>query len=350
MRTILRFSWLALLVVGLSAPAALASKAESAKPQDGVMKVEDRAELFTASGIDTAKAKFDGTTFKSSTHLTVVTRNAVPDSKKKDFTATNNDRAKLKPLFADWAKQIAQEERATGILVLVYVHNEKFWVTAVADKAMDVHRNFTDANASMFERKLLTAVETAQKQTGDEAKKTRDAGLLEATSYVIDELKDTSLPADTKLKSDEKKETGGMSILGWVCIIGAVLLGVWILIALIRMMTGSVNGYGGGMGGGGGMGFMGGMMGGMFGAMAGMYLYDQFTGGHHYNDNYGGGSDGSGGGDTGGDSGGTGEGDFSGGSEGTGGGDWGDSGGGDTGGGGDWGGDSGGDFGGGGDW
>ena len=40
MRTIMRFSWLALLVVGLAAPATLAGKAsEAAKPQDGVMHV-----------------------------------------------------------------------------------------------------------------------------------------------------------------------------------------------------------------------------------------------------------------------------------------------------------------------
>jgi len=355
MRKIMRFSWLAFLVAGLSAPVALASKVGSvATPQDGVMKVEDKAEVFTASGIDTATAKFDGVTFKARTHFTVVTRNAVPDSKKSDFEATKGDKAKLNSLFGDWARQIAQDQRETGVFVLVYIRGEKYFVKAVADKANDVQRNFTDSNLSSLERKLSEAVAVAQKQTGDDAKKTRDAGLLEATSYVIDELKDTSLSADTKLKSDESKSTGGMSILGWVCIAGVVILGIWLVVAVIRMFTGGVNGYGGGYGGGGGggggMGFMGGLMGGMFGAMAGMYLYDQFTGGHHYNDNYGGGNDNSGG-----DSGGTqdtGEGDFAGGSEGSGGGDWGDSGGGDTGGGGDWGGDSGGggDFGGGGDW
>ena len=358
MRTIMRFSWLALLVVGLTAPAALAGKAsEAAKPQDGVMHVEDKAGVFTESGIDTAKAKFDGTTFNTRTHLTIVTLSSVPESKKSAFDETKKDKSKASQFFSEWAKDLAKSRKEMGAFVLVYIDGSSFFVKAVADKSFDLHRHFTDKKDRELESKLIGAFRSAKAQSGDEAKKTRDAGLLEATTYVIDELKDTTLPADSKLTSDSKKESGGMSILGWVCIIGAVLLGVWVIIAIIRMMTGSVNGYGGGygggMGGGGGMGFMGGMMGGMFGAMAGMYLYDQMTGGHHYNDNYGSGSDGSGGGDSGGNSGDTGEGNFDGGSEGTGGGDWGDSGGGaDTGGGGDWGGDSGGggDFGGGGDW
>ncbi len=361
MRTIMRFSWLALLVVGLSAPAALAGKAaESAKPQDGSMTIDDKAGIFTASGVDTATAKFNGVTFKARTHFAVVTRGAVPEAKKAEFEATKGDKSKLNSLFDSWARELAKDRSETGVFVLVYVRGEKNFVKAITDKASDVHRHFTDSDCSALEKKLFMAIDASRKQTGDEAKKTSDSGLLEGTSFVIDQLKDTSLPADTKLKSDQHKETGGMSILSWVCIIGAVLLGVWLLIALMRMMTGGVQGYGGGYGGGGGgggMGFMGGLMGGMFGAMAGMYLYDQFTGGHHYNDNYGSGSDNyGGGGDNYGGSQDTGEGNFDGGASGEGAGNWGDSGdsggGADTGGGGDWGGDSGGggDFGGGGDW
>ena len=363
MRTITRFSWLALLVVGLAAPVAEAGKAggssEAAKPQDGVMHVDDKAGVFTAGGVDTATAKFDGVTFKARTHFTVVTRSSVPESKKKDLDATKGDKSKASAFFSDWAHELAKAKGEVGVFVLAYVEGDKFFVKAITDKANDVHRHFGDSDATQLEGKLIESFRSAKGKTGDEAKKARDAGLLESTTFVIDQLKDTSLPADTKLHSDTKKESGGMSILGWVCIAGVVILGIWLVIAVIRMLTGGVNGYGGGYGGGGGggggggMGFMGGLMGGMFGAMAGMYLYDQFTGGHHYNDNYGSGSDNGGGGDNYGGSQDTGEGNFDGGSEGTGGGDWGDSGGGggDTGGGGDWGGDSGGgDSGGGGDW
>jgi hypothetical protein len=359
MRKLMRFSWLALLMLGVASPMALAGKTGSSaasNQQDGVMRVDDKADVFTSSGIDTAKAKFDGVTFKAKTHYTVMTRTSVPESKKKDFEATKDDKAKAGIFFSDWAHELAKGE--VGIVVLAYVNGDKFYVRAIADKASDLHRHFSDQDLKEVESKLISAFRLAKSKSGDEAKKARDAGLLESTAFVIDQLKDTTLPADSKTTSSvTKKESGGMSIMGWVCIAGAVLLGVWVVIALIRMMTGSVNGYGGGYqggggyGGGGGMGFMGGMMGGMFGAMAGMYMYDQMTGGHHYNDNYGSGNDGSGG-DTGGSQD-NGEGNFDGGSEGQGGGDWGDSGGSsDTGGGGDWGGDSGGggDTGGGGDW
>ena len=357
MRTILRFSGLALLVAGLLAPAALAGKAsEAAKAQAGSMKVDDKAGAFTAEGISAAEGKFDGVTFKARTHLTVATRNAVPESKKADFEATKGDMTKLNRLFSDWTHDLANDKdrKEVGVFVLVYSRGDKLFVKAIADKASDVHRHFTDKDLSDLEKKLFASFKAAKQQAGDEAKKTHDGGLMSATTFVIEQLEDTSLPAG-KVTSDEHKNssTGGMSIMGWVCIAGAVILAIWLVVALIRMMTGSVNGYGGGygggMGGGGGMGFMGGMMGGLFGAMAGMYLYDQFTGGHHYSDNYGGGNDGydnSGGGSSD-----TGEGNFDGGSEGQGAGDWGDSGGGaDTGGGGDWGDSGGGDTGGGGDW
>ena len=357
MRTILRFSGLALLVAGLLAPAALAGKAsEAAKPQSGSMKVDDKAGSFTSEGISAAEGKFDGVTFKARTHFTVATRGAVPEGKKSDFEAAKSDMPKLNALFCTWAHDLAKDRGEVGVFVLVYSRGDKLFVKAIADKASDVHRHLTDKDLSDLEKKLLTAFKAAKEQTGDEAKKTHDGGLMSATTFVIEQLEDTSLPAG-KVTSDDHKNssTGGMSIMGWVCIAGAVLLAIWVVVALIRMMTGGVTGYGGGGGGyggggGGGMGFMGGLMGGMFGAMAGMYLYDQFTGGHHYNDHYGNGNDGydnSGGGN---DSQDVGEGNFDGGSEGQGAGDWGDSGGdtgGDTGGGGDWGG---GDTGGGGDW
>lgn len=355
MRTILRFSCLALVATGLITSVALAGKVggDSAKPQNGSMHVEDKAGVFTSGGIDAATSHFDSVTFKSRTHFSIVTRSGVPELKKAEFEATKGtDKAKLNLLFKEWAMELAKEHRESGVFVLIYIRGEKYFVKAIVDRAQDVYRSFTDADCTALEKKMFAAIDAAHKQTGDEAKKTCDSGLMDSTNYVVDQLKDTSLP-EAKLHSSEEQhaKSTGMSILGWVCIIGVVLLGVWIVIALIRMMTGSVNGYGGGYGGygggGGGMGFFGGMMGGMFGAMAGMYLYDQFTGGHHYQDNYGG--DNSGGDNSGGA--GTqdvGEGDWDGGGSGDGAGNWGDSGA-DTGGGGDWGG-GGGDTGGGGDW
>ena len=112
MRKLMHFSWLALLVMGLATPVALAGKtgkSTSENPQDGVMRVDDKADVFTASGIDTAKAKFEGVTFKAKTHYTVMTRTSVPESKKKDFEATKDDKAKAGLFFSDWAHELMLE-------------------------------------------------------------------------------------------------------------------------------------------------------------------------------------------------------------------------------------------------
>jgi uncharacterized protein len=180
--------------------------------------------------------------------------------------------------------------------------------------------------------------------------------------------------------------------LRWVFIGLAVLVGIWVLRALMHGLAGAggggagrgyggggMGGYGGGGGGGGG--FLSGMLGGMFGAAAGNWLYDSFGRGGHSRDSshaFGGqgenqgmtprdepgagdfsgdagsgadfGGNDAGGGNTGGDAGGAdfGGGDAGGGDLGGGGGDFGGGGGDFGGGGGDFGG-GGGDFGGGGD-
>ena len=141
MHTILRFSGLALLVAGLMAPAAVAGKAsEAAKPQAGVMKVDDKAGSFTADGISAAEGKFDGVTFKARTHFTVATRGAVPESKKADFAAASNEIPKLNALFSTWAHDLAKDRGEVGVFVLVYSRGDKLFVKAIADKASDVHR------------------------------------------------------------------------------------------------------------------------------------------------------------------------------------------------------------------
>ena len=175
--------------------------------------------------------------------------------------------------------------------------------------------------------------------------------------------------------------SGASPWLGWVCMIVGVLLVVWVVFAIIRAVAGwggGGGGYGAGPGyspgyGGGGGGFFSSLMGGLFGAAAGMWLYNNFFGGHssptYTGDPHSGSQGGStppagsdyqadtvralpGGGDW--DDQGGGGGGGGGGSGGAGGGDWGGDnggGGGGAGGGDDWGGGGGGgaDFGGGGD-
>ncbi len=331
-----------LLALGLIAPVALAEKSGSA----GQLQVDDGAGAFTAEGVKKAKDAFHDVSFASPTHMRVVTIREIPADKKKDFDAVAKNAGERGRFFDAWAREMAQRDRAKGVFVLMYVDDTKYIVRTVADKETDRYRSFTDADTEQVAKKLSAACERALKKPQAEAQSIRDAGLLEATSYVADQLRDTSVPEGKTASTTgggAAKASGGMGIMGWVCIGLMVLLAVWLVVGLIRAFTGGGGGGGGyGPGGGGGFGgFFPSLMGGLFGAAAGMWLYDQFAGSSaHAADPSGGTASDPGAAD----SGDTGAGNFDdGASGGSDGGDWG---GGDAGGG-DWGG--GGDFGGG-DW
>jgi uncharacterized protein len=350
------------LAAGVLGGGLLAAPAGASEP--GVMKVHDGAKLFSADGVEKAKAKFEGTTFKSATHFAVVTAAAIPADKQAEFKGLKDkdDRGRF---FQDWARQEARSrDRKGDVLALVYMDGKRYWTEVVSDEQSDRFRGFNDARAKEVSRAINAGMKAIldKKLTGDEAKKEADAALLAATNLVIDDLKDTSAPDGRPRATKQSVDAGdvgggrgGSGIMGWLCIGLCVLAGVWLVVGLVRAFTGGGGGggygpgggYGGGYGGGGGGGFFSSLLGGMFGAAAGMYLYDNFFGGHHSTPSMGSDAMAADGGNYD-----TGDGNYdTGAAAGDGGGDW-DNGGGDAGGGGDWGGDAGGggDFGGGGDW
>jgi uncharacterized protein len=339
----------AILVGGLlAAPSvALAGKAAEQKVS-GTLHVYDGGKLFTDAGIDKAKAAFSDAKFEHGLILTIDTYKEIPEDRKGSYKKETDSK-----FFKDWALSLAKEDRAKGIYVLVC--RSPGFVEVLADKTTR-ERGFSNDNEQKLRNLLLDSFKDAKtareagKPESDQFK-IRDSALLASVSYVITDLKDTSLPQKETSSTTQqvKKAAGGMSVGGWICIGLCVLLGVWLVIGLIRAFTGGGGGGGGGYGGGGGGGgggFMTGLLGGMFGAMAGMWLYNSVFGGHSSfgSDAYAG--DGSSGYDSGGGADTSGDGDFSGDAGAGGGYDDGPSG--DTGGGGDFGG-GGGDYGGGGD-
>ena len=270
--------------------------------------------------------------------------NRIPDRLRGEYARVKDDTPDKNRFIGDWANAEGKDRNAEGVFVLI--SKEGGFVRVIADQQTDAGRGFGDAKLEKVRSIFITGFRAASDLDGDKATSRRDETLLEATNYVIDELKETvpsSAGKNRVTSSDSGNEAGGgRSIMGWVCIGLCVVVVVWVIIGLFRAMSGSGGMGGGGMGGGGG--FFPSMMGGMFGAMAGMYLYDQFTGHDSASDstssdgdtgddgNY---DDGAGDFDRGGDSGSAddGGGDFGGGDWGGGGGD--DFGGGDFGGG-DW--------------
>jgi hypothetical protein len=278
--------------------------------------------------------------------------------------------------FDEFAKKRFTDLHENGVYVLI-VNNAKVHKlrVMVGDNTAAEHY-FTAANRDTLFKNFREKLSANDK----------DGALLYASNYVFDTMKSNHpvvprktamAPAPVHHEDAPARSTG----FNWMPIVTILLvvIGVWVLFAIIRGLMGA-GGGGGGMGapgmgyGGGGGGFFSNFLGGMFGAAAGMWMYNQFFG-HSTPSAFGGGpsdggaasypdsgpadtsgsvvggdfgNDDGGGGDWGGDDAGGGDaggGDAGGGVWGGGGGDWG-------GGGGDWGG-GGGDFGGGGgggDW
>lgn len=355
-------------------------RAEAAKDTAGIMTVSDRGKAFTEAGITKAKATFSETTFHGRVEFHLEVYGKVPENKRADFEKVKSNVPEKNRFFGDWANELAKAHNSKGIFLLVC--REGSHIHAIDDRQTDAKRSsgFDDKKLKNLQDKLLAGFAKAGKlsdKEGAEAMKLRDESLLDATNYVIAELKDTTVPDGKNHANVEKKGTGpmGYSWTSLICFGIVALLGVWLVVGIFRALAnrgggGGGGGYGGGGGGyggggGGGGGFMTGMLGGLFGGMAGMWMYNNMFGGSHASD-MSAGQGGMGGGDTGGgDYNDTGAGDYNGGGDGggsnydEGGGDYGggstdtggggDYGGGDTGGGGDYGGggDSGG---GGGDW
>ncbi len=339
----------ALLAGGLVAvPTPAQATGKPAVKHPGVLHVYDGGSMFTKSGVEKAKGTMGNVQFDHGLSLTIDTHSTVA----KDKTAPAKDASdgEKEKFFKAWAKELAVGDHAKGIYVLVC--RSPGYVEVIADKETR-DRGFAQSHEQHLRKLFLDAFNTSKDKSDDEKFRLRDEALLAATNYVINDLKDTVVAGTgttgtTSTNNQVAKKTG-MSIGGWICIGLCVLLGVWLVIGLLRALTGGGGGgYGGGGGGygGGGGGFGMGLMGGLFGAMAGMWLYNSMMGTHYGSDAYAGGDNSSntdaGGGDTG-------AGDFSDDAGAGGGFDDGGSGG-DTGGGGDYGGGGGGDdYGGGGD-
>ena len=268
-------------VAALMAGGLLAPSTARAADLPGSMVITDEAGLFSADAKRQAEQKMSAAKFDRGLHFNVDTHKSLPADMQKEYDATADKAAVMKR----WAKSIASGDKAKGPYVLICL--KQGWTVVLIDEE-SVNRGFGKADEDKIRTTFDTAMKDGAHKQGEERLKIRDAALLSATDYVINDMRGTKVVhTDGTPMKDAKaaKKGGGMGIAGWVCIGLVVLLGVWLMIGVIRALTGGGGGgggYGGGGygGGGGGGGFMTGLLGGMFGAMAGMWLYNNMLGGH----------------------------------------------------------------------
>jgi uncharacterized protein len=366
-------SWItlaALFVAGWLGGAAV--QAQSAKART----VQDDVGMFSAKAKAEANAEIARIyqNHKKDLMIEAAQAPARPDDVDKD------DKAAVKRFFDKWTAEKFNNEKINGVYVVI-VPKAHIVRAAVGQETLKAGL-FTNKDRDELIHKIHEKLDAGDK----------DGALHTATGFVADTMQHHARPAVNAAPGDNvpagqhaqnppHHKADASPIVKWVLIGLAILLGFWLISAVMRGFSSLGGGGGGGPGygyggGGGGGGFMNGFLGGLFGAAAGMWMYNNFfghstssawggeshtgggaaasepsdvgagdpsVGGGDYDepdkgaeeDAGGGGGDWGGGGDTGG-----------------GGGDWG-GGGGDAGGGGDWGGGGGGDWGGGGgggDW
>jgi hypothetical protein len=288
---------------------------------------------------------------------------------KKELVIDTVDTVKV-PDIDDWAIKRAGREKVDGIFVVIV--RDPRTVRVELGNHTKQNGQFSETDRVELRKQLVDNLKAVSDDPKNQAKK--DHVLQAAVAFVHGHMhaatgqavKNNTVPAAQH--PVQNAQGGGTPWLTYILIGGAVLLVIWVVMGVLRSIGGGAGrpgmaggGYGGGGGGGG---FFSSLLGGMFGAAAGMWMYNNFFGGHS-NSAWGagpdGGSSGAGndadtgysgdGGDYGNDQGGgdAGGGDQGGSDAGGGGGDWGGGGGGGDfggGGGGDWGGGGGG----GGDW
>ncbi|MFO0824147.1 MAG: hypothetical protein U0792_13715 [Gemmataceae bacterium] len=267
----------AILTGGLIATPVLATAAKPVKASGKLVVFgnDGDSKLFTSDGVTRAENALNNTSFDHGLTVTVDIYAKPPEGK-----TVPADEAEKARFFHNWAVDVAKGDKAKGVYILIC--RSPGYVQVIADKTTR-DRGFSDANEKQLRDKLLGSFRAA-KVAKDEGKpeadqfKLRDEGLSEAIGFIISDLKDTTVSASTT-STPHAKPRGEMGIGGWICLGLCVLLGVWLVIGVIRALTGAGGGGGGyGPGGGGGGGFGSSLLGGLFGAMAGMWIYNSMFG------------------------------------------------------------------------
>jgi len=339
----------------LDAPAGSKASAPASRTNSPIV---DRAGFFSPAAEQEAVREIERLKREKQVEVRVETFESVPDGQASKVEGmSSRERAEF---FSNWLKEIAREEQAKGVLILIC--KEPSHLRVGISKEL-YRRGFGDQQRGVISERLLRGFRS----------KDYDRGLSDAIAYIQSTADRSSAEGAAaagggqvaRRQAPRGQQSMGSGIGGLLCVGLVIFLGVMVVMSLVRMFRRpqvpqgyggyghpgqgpqgygqqypgqySGGGYGSPAGGWGGGGMFGGLMSGLGGALLGNYLYDRWNtpsggAGHTPMDP------------------GAGAGpmyddsryqDFT-----SSGGDFGDSGGGDFGGGGDWGGGDGGDGGG----
>lgn len=262
-----------------------------------VPRVSDEGKFFSADAITKANQKIKDIQRVYRKDLLIETVPSVPTALERRFKELG-----AKDFFIEWTRRRAEEAGVKGIYILISKKPGHLQI--------EVDQQTRNQGFGLDDRDAL-----AKKMVALFGQKNNDGALLEAVGFVETKLavklgKRPAAPAPVAAQKPVKQPVHraaevaghgaepdrGISPLGWIGITVAALLGVWLLAAVFRAVSGigrgggvggpmgpgGAGGYGGGGGGGGGGGFFSSLMGGLFGAAAGMWLYNSMFGGESH--------------------------------------------------------------------
>ena len=275
MRIAKRFCMLLMVMVGL----AVASGARAATP-----RVSDEGHFFSADAVAKANQKIKDIERLYGKDLFIETVPGVPASMERRFKELGK-----KDFFITWARRRMGDAGINGVYILISKNPGHLQIEVTHQTQ---NQGFSVDSQDSLVKKMGTML----------GQKKNDAALLEAVSFVdakfaskLGKRNASTTPVHAAApqrpvvplanrEAPAAEQHAGLSLLGWLGVGLAIVVGIWVLSALFRALAGGGSGAGsmgpGGYGGGGGGGgFFSSLLGGMFGAASGMWLYNNFFGG-----------------------------------------------------------------------
>ncbi len=240
----------------------------------GTPGVRDNGDFFSDAAKKEANKKIAEIDQQYKKELVIESFAEIPEEIKKGVDLT--DKAAMNRMFEQWTVKEAKQQRVNGIYILLSRDPSHLQI---------VVGNDTQKHAfTLKDRDNLASL-----MLGKLRAKQNDEALLEGVKYVASTMslhasqnKVTGLSTANPAAASRTQASEPAFQWGWILTIVLGLGAVWVVFGILRSFMGrgaaGAPGMMPGMGGGGGM--FGSLLGGMFGAAAGMWLYDQFSGGH----------------------------------------------------------------------
>lgn len=250
-------------------------------------QVNDEGRFFSAAAVDKASQKINDIYRDYGKDLLIETVPRIPDDLQQRYKALGR-----RKFFVDWAMKRAEESGCKGVYLLlckspgylqIYVGEvtrRRGFTLEDRNRLFHTMRPFLDKkDQKNNDAALMLAVNTVEstlrsnlgkRQPPDEKQEQGEAGMAEGPA------KPASTASAPRASVDSPQAGEGLSLWTWI-LIGAGVVVVWLLMALLRAMSGGRGGAGGfGQTRGGRGGFFTLLLAGLLGVAAGASLHDTF--------------------------------------------------------------------------